>query len=72
MLNKICKELGITFIGKWSDVGGYLFKISNPRLESYDTSFVVFDTDRITLINKMNDVEQTWINHRLKEERTHA
>lgn len=72
MLEKTCRDLGLKFDGRWEDVGGYQFTIINPKLVCKGTSIVVFDTDKLTLINKMNEVETIWINTKIKEARANA
>lgn len=67
MLERICKELGLRYDGMWLEAGGYQFTINNPKLMCSGTSVVVFDTNKTTLINKMNEIETMWINTNLKE-----
>jgi len=66
MLERLCKELGLKYDGRWEDVGGYQFTIINPKLISNGASFTVFTTDRLTLINAMNAIESKWINFAIK------
>jgi hypothetical protein len=72
MLERLCKDLGLRFDGRWEAVGGYQFTIINPKLVCKGTSIVVFDTDKLTLINKMNEIETLWINVKIKEVRNNA
>lgn len=65
MLEKLMKELGLEFCGRWEDMGSYMFKIINPKMVSNGTTFSVFNTDRRSLIDAMNDTEEKWINFRL-------
>jgi hypothetical protein len=66
MLENTCKQLGLKFIGKWEEAGGFMFVINNPKLVSNETSFTVFDTSFETLSDKINDMEEQWINHKIK------
>jgi len=66
MLEKTMKELGLRFCGRWEDVAGYVFIINNPKMVSNGASFTVFDTNKTTLIDAMNDTEEKWIKHNIK------
>lgn len=77
MLEKTMKELGLEFCGRWEDMGSYLFKINNPKMVSNGTTFTVFNADKLSLINAMNETEEKWINFRInnkyeEEEETEA
>jgi len=66
MLETLCKELGLQYDGRWTDIGGYQFTIINHKLISNGASFTVFNTDRLALINAINDVESKHINYTIK------
>jgi len=68
MLERLCKELGLLYDGRWEDLGGYQFTIINPKLISKGSSFTVFTTDRLTLVNAMNDTESKRINFAIKNQ----
>jgi len=66
MLERLCKELGLKYDGRWENVGGYQFTVLNPEMMCYGTSIVVFDTDKLTLVRAMNTTECKWINCAIK------
>jgi len=60
MLERLCKELGLKFNGRWDEAGLYMFTITNPKLLSVGTTFSTHDTDRVSLLNHMNESERAW------------
>lgn len=57
MIEKICKELGLKYNGKWEGEEVYLFTIINPESVAYEATFAVPNLNKALLIAKVNDVE---------------